>query len=379
MLSLRDKRDCCGCGACAQRCPAKCIRMTEDAEGFRYPVADANACTGCGLCERICPGLHPSAPHDPLRLFAARNRDEAARAAGSSGGVFSLLARRTLREGGVVFGAAFVPTWGGVSHRKAEKEEELQPLLKSKYVQSDTGGCYTEAAALLREGRRVLFSGTPCQIAGLHAFLRGERPERLLTVECLCHGVPSPAVWRRYTEETAGGRRILGVDFRDKSRSGWRRYDFTVRTDGGERRVPAREDLYMRAFLAELTLRPSCYACPFKSGRSGSDITLADFWNIRDVLPAFDDDRGASLVLLNTPQGVRHFEGADAECRPLPWDDRVRGRNGGFLERVEPHPRREEFFRELPRAASVTELLKRTVKPTPGQRLVRKFRRLIAR
>ncbi len=373
MLSLRDKRDCCGCGACAQRCPAKCIRMTEDAEGFRYPVADADACTGCGLCERICPGLHPSAPHDPLRLFAARNRDEAARAAGSSGGVFSLLARRTLREGGVVFGAAFVPTWGGVSHRRAEKEEELQPLLKSKYVQSDTGGCYAEAAALLREGRRVLFSGTPCQIAGLHAFLRGERPERLLTVECLCHGVPSPAVWRRYTEETAGGRRILGVDFRDKSRSGWRRYDFTVRTDGGERRVPAREDLYMRAFLAELTLRPSCYACPFKSGRSGSDITLADFWNIRDVLPAFDDDRGASLVLLNTPQGVRHFEEADAECRPLPWDDRVRGRNGGFLERVEPHPR------ELPRAASVTELLKRTVKPTPGQRLVRKFRRLIAR
>ena len=140
--------------------------MTEDAEGFRYPVADADACTGCGLCERICPGLHPSAPHDPLRLFAARNRDEAARAAGSSGGVFSLLARRTLHEGGVVFGAAFVPTWGGVSHRKAEKEEELQPLLKSKYVQGDTGGCYTEAAALLREGRRVLFSGTPCQIAG---------------------------------------------------------------------------------------------------------------------------------------------------------------------------------------------------------------------
>ena len=135
----------------------------------------------------------------------------------------------------------------------------------------------------------------------------------------------------------------------------------------------------MRAFLAELTLRPSCYACPFKSGRSGSDITLADFWNIRDVLPAFDDDRGASLVLLNTPQGVRHFEEADAECRPLPWNDRVRGRNGGFLERVEPHPRREEFFRELPRAASVTELLKRTVKPTPGQRLVRIFRRLIAR
>ena len=154
MLSLRDKRDCCGCGACAQRCPAKCIRMTEDAEGFRYPVADADACTGCGLCERICPGLHPSAPHDPLRLFAARNRDEAARAAGSSGGVFSLLARRTLREGGVVFGAAFVPTWGGVSHRKAEKEEELQPLLKSKYVQSDTGGCYTEAAALLRTARQ---------------------------------------------------------------------------------------------------------------------------------------------------------------------------------------------------------------------------------
>ena len=153
MLSLRDKRDCFGCGASAQRCPSKCIRMTEDAEGFRYPVADADACTGCGLCERICPGLHPSAPHVPLRLFAARNRDEAARAAGSSGGVFSLLARRALHEGGVVFGAAFVPTWGGVSHRKAEKEEELQPLLITKYVQSDTDCCFMRSMSPTRYNR----------------------------------------------------------------------------------------------------------------------------------------------------------------------------------------------------------------------------------
>ena len=377
MHPISDKDSCCGCGACAAVCPQHCIRMEEDAEGFRYPVTETARCTGCGLCERICPEQHPAEARTPQACYAARSRDAATCAASSSGGIFPLLASAVLREGGVVFGAAFTPA-GEVEHRKATRPEELAPLLKSKYVQSRTELSFAEVADLLRADRPVLFTGTPCQIAGLKAFLRGKGSERLLTAECLCHGVPSPGLWRRYLHEITAGRRILGIDFRDKSRTGWRGYEFTIRTDGGTRRLPARKDLYMRGFLRELTLRPSCYACPFKSGRSGSDLTLCDLWNVGEVAPQFDDNRGVSLVLAHTAAGADWFRKLDTERLELPYDERVRARNGGFSERVTPHPLRREFFRALPGTGSVVALLRRTIHPTWLQRLGRKLRKPFA-
>lgn len=278
------------------------------------------------------------------------------------------------RSGGVVFGAAFTPE-GEVVHRRAETLEAIRPLLKSKYVQSRLDGVYAEVIASLREGRRVLFTGTPCQIAGLHALLRGARPEGLLTAECLCHGVPSPGLWRRYLREISGGRRILRIDFRDKSRSGWQHYRFTVCTEKGTRSIPARKDPYMQGFLRELTLRPSCYACPFKSGRSGSDLTLCDLWNVAEAAPAFDDNRGVSLVLANSAAGAERFRALDTEHAALRYDGHVRARNGGFSEQVAAHPLREAFFRELVRTDSVVALLRRTIRPTLWQRLRRRFRK----
>ena len=243
-------------------------------------------------------------------------------------------------------------------------------------VQSRLDGVYAEVIASLREGRRVLFTGTPCQIAGLHALLRGARPEGLLTAECLCHGVPSPGLWRRYLREISGGRRILRIDFRDKSRSGWQHYRFTVCTEKGTRSIPARKDPYMKGFRRELTLRPSCYACPFKSGRSGSDLTLCDLWNVAEAAPQFDDDRGASLVLANTEAGAAHFRALDTEHAALSYDERVRARNGGFSEQVAAHPLRGVFFRELAAAGSVVDLLRRMVRPPRKHPLLSKLSEL---
>ena len=201
MILLNEKKECCGCGACAESCPARCIRMEEDAEGFLYPAVQADACTGCGLCERICPMRHPAPEHTPSEVWAARNNDMATRTGSSSGGIFLPLARLTLRKGGLVFGAAFESdTFGGgtIRHRSATCEEELAALAKSKYAQSDTSGTFREVARALDQGREVLYTGTPCQIAGLRAFLRGRSTDRLVTAECLCHGVPSPGLLRRY-------------------------------------------------------------------------------------------------------------------------------------------------------------------------------------
>lgn len=374
MHPINDKRTCCGCEACAAICPKQCIRMEDDDEGFRYPVTDPSVCIDCGLCERICPEQQPAAARTPMECYAARARDAETCASSSSGGIFPLLAAETIRAGGVVFGAAFTPE-GEVVHRKATTLEEIRPLTKSKYVQSRLDGCYNEVAALLREGRRVLFTGTPCQIAGLYAFLRGRHSELLLTAECLCHGAPSPGLWRRYLREIGSGRRILRIDFRDKSRGGWRDYALTLHTEDGIRSLPARKDPYMQGFLGELTLRPSCYACPFKSGRSGSDLTLCDLWNVAEAAPAFDDNRGVSLVLANSAAGAERFRALDTEHAALRYDGHVRARNGGFSEQVAAHPLREAFFRELARTNSVVALLRRTIRPTLWQRLRRRFRK----
>lgn len=322
MILLNEKKECCGCGVCAESCPARCIRMEEDAEGFLYPAVQTDACTGCGLCERICPMRHPAPEHTPSEVWAARNNDAATRTGSSSGGIFLPLARLTLRKGGLVFGAAFDPdTSGGgtVRHRSAACEKELAALAKSKYAQSDTSGTFREVARALDQGREVLYTGTPCQIAGLRAFLRGRSTDRLVTAECLCHGAPSPGLLRRYLQELTGGAPILGIDFRDK-RNGWRKFHFTVRTARRTYSITARKDVYFRAFLDDWTLRPSCYACPFKSGRSGSDLSLGDFWNVREVLPGFDDDRGTSLVLAYTQSGAGRlaelFAATDESGRP---------------------------------------------------------------
>ena len=301
MINITDKHDCCGCSACAQRCPKQCITMQEDEEGFLYPHVDDSTCIDCGLCEKVCLCLNPSEPHEPIVSYAAKNNDEDVRSASSSGGIFTPIAESIIDDGGGVYGAQFNDQWE-VQHANAETKQELSAFRRSKYVQSYIGSTYKEIEKLLKEGRKVLFSGTPCQVTALRNFLRKEY-DNLITLDVICHGVPSPKIWREYvallpTEE------VRDILFKDKS-TGWRGYSFTLQDSKGNTLFTERasKNKYLTAFSRNLTLRPSCFNCPAKAGRSHSDITLADFWGIEKVVPKMDDNKGTSIVLCNTEKG----------------------------------------------------------------------------
>ena len=196
MIQIVDKQNCCGCGACAQRCPQQCISMRIDQEGFLYPHVDESFCVNCGLCESVCPFLKPEAERTPLEVFAAINRDEGVRQHSSSGGVFSLLASSVISAGGVVFGVRFDEQWN-VVFDYAEDKDKIGLFRGSKYVQANVGDAYKKCECFLKEGRKVLFSGTPCQIAGLKKYLQKEYTN-LVACDLICHGVPSPKVWEKY-------------------------------------------------------------------------------------------------------------------------------------------------------------------------------------
>jgi len=306
MIQIQDKKLCCGCHGCAQACPKQCIEMVADEEGFYYPKVDESRCIHCGLCDKVCPVLKakPDAQDKQPAAVAARNQDDVIRKESSSGGVFTLLAEQVIARGGVVFGAAWTEDFRAVQHIAVRTEADLAKLRSSKYLQSTIGSCYSQAKESLDRGVEVLFSGTPCQIEGLRQFLRKEY-DNLLCVDLVCHGVPAPGVWRRYLSECEENKqsKVSGVTFRDKS-TGWKSYCITLGFENGEKQsLPVLGEPYMRAFLSNACLRPSCYDCRFKKRNRESDLTLADFWGIEEVCPQMDDDRGTSLVLIHSPAG----------------------------------------------------------------------------
>lgn len=240
------------------------------------------------------------------RAYAAINQNAAIRANSSSGGVFYLLAEYVISRGGVVFGARYNSDWE-VVHDFAETVEGIAAFMGSKYVQSRAGDTYSKAKAFLKQGRLVLFSGTPCQIYGLKAYL-GEDYENLITMDLICHGVPSPKVWREYIQLCEQGRKIKAISFRDKT-EGWLKFSLKINfEDDQSYRKTLREDLFMKGFLQNIYLRPSCYNCRFKGVRRESDVTLADLWGCSAVAPELFDDKGTSLVLIQSEKGAEIWE-----------------------------------------------------------------------
>lgn len=313
MIQINDKKDCTGCHACASVCPRKCITMRADEEGFLYPDLDVGVCIRCGACLRVCPVLHPYEVCRPLKVCASRHTCKEIRMQSSSGGVFTRLAEEIIRKGGVVFGARYDDCWK-VMHTWADTMEGIACFRGAKYVQSVIGHTYSEVRTFLRQGRWVLFTGTPCQIAGLKHFLKVEY-DTLLTADVVCHGVPSPRVWQVYLDTINPLHEpITTLTMRNKSQ-GWSRYCMEIRTAkhclySGR----ASRNVFSRGFLADFYLRPSCHACLAKQGRSGSDLTLGDFWGIAEVCPSMDDDLGVSLVVIHSPQGM-NFCGALGVCQ----------------------------------------------------------------
>lgn len=331
-IKVVDKQDCCGCTACGNVCPKQCIAMEADKLGFVYPKVDEDKCIECGLCEKVCPFINPFDALEPVQSYAAYNKGEQELLKSSSGGIFISLARQTIENGGIVFGAVFNDDWS-VSHCSADTIEGVIPMMTSKYLQSKMLNCFDEAQSYLKEGRQVLFTGTPCQIAGLKHFLRKDYPG-LLTVEVICHGVPSPAVWQNYLKEKfarpkggPGGKNtvllvpkhymlaIASINFRDK-RDGWKKYGFAasplISVYGDEKNSvlppndfyePFNENAYMKAFLRNWSLRPSCFKCQAKSGKSHADITIGDFWGIEKWENVVANDKGTSCVISRTLRG----------------------------------------------------------------------------
>lgn len=297
MIHINDKHDCCGCAACVQICPKSCIKFDEDEQGFRYPLVDKNICVDCGLCENVCPVLNQSEPKQPLKVCAAKNPDDRIRMKSSSGGIFTMIAEFIISQGGVVFGARFDEKWE-VEHAYAETIQGIEQFRGSKYVQSRVGITYKQAKDFLNAGRKVLYTGTPCQIAGLKKYLR-KAYDNLYTIDVVCHGVPSPLVWRTYINDMSES--ISSISFRDKS-TGWNNYSVSIVSEGGDNLLYQlhHDNLYMKAFLNDLCLRPSCFACPAKSGKSTSDLTIADYWGVANILPEIDDNKGISLLLLHS-------------------------------------------------------------------------------
>lgn len=362
---ITRKENCCGCGACAQICPKKCITMAADEEGFLYPRVDGNACIQCGLCRQVCPALRelPENSAEP-EIFAAYAKNEEIRKESSSGGIFSLLAGWILDQGGAVFGAAFDDDFS-VHHLKIERVEDLSKLRGSKYVQSRIENTYSEAETLLKAGRKVLFSGVGCQIAGLKAFLRTDY-ENLYTVDVLCHGVPSLLVWERYLreQEKRHGAQIRRVSFRNKD-SGWKTYSEEQIFENGSRYFRrASKDVYMNLFLQDICLRPSCHVCAFRKGKSGSDLTLGDAWGIDRWMPDMDDDKGTSIVLINSDKGQNLWEQiGELACARQGDPESILRHNCAYYKPAKCHPNRTRFFLALNSGASMVQLAHLARKP----------------
>lgn len=309
MKPYREKSACCGCAACADACPVDAIRMVMDAEGFLYPKITAPACIRCGRCEKVCPMGKDTAGAQNL-YFGAQAKAE--RENSSSGGVFPLLAGYVFQRQGVVYGAAFNEKVELV-HQEARTPAELDPLRRTKYVQSNLVGVYRRIRSDLEAGKWLLFCGTPCQTHALIRFL--EKPyARLITADLVCYGVPSPGLWRDYvrTLERRHGGKLTAFSFRDKrNRDNGHTCSYTV---GGQEYAGALAgDLYCNLFFLNYTLRPSCYACPYCTVDRQSDFTLGDFWGIENVRPEMDDGMGTSLVILHTEKAREIWEDVKTE------------------------------------------------------------------
>lgn len=310
MIELCSLNECTGCGACYNICPHHSIRMTESSEGFLFPHIDSDLCVECGLCQRVCPVITPpdKADESPA-VYAAWNKADKIRTTSSSGGMFYTLAYEVLSNGGAVFGVV-LDTDGNVFHSKAENIDELHLMQGSKYVQSDTRLVYRDVIKCLKEGRQVLFTGTPCQVAAMKAFTLNKDYENLLLVDIICHGVPSDKLFKDYL-----GKLEKEIGEIDKSSFCFRRLDAwdyipSVESAGSGRKILSPElNVYLRHFLASYTFRESCYACRFATTPRTSDITIADFWGIGKEAPFSEDtSKGCSLVLVNTQKGRRYFD-----------------------------------------------------------------------
>ena len=315
-LALCPKSRCTGCGACFNRCAKGAISMVPDEEGFAYPKVDAGKCVGCGLCQKACPQLNPSPFHPPMgkKVYAAWAKDDVIRLASSSGGLYTVFAQEIMKRGGLVNGVAYDKDFN-LMHRLVDKAEDLVALRGSKYVQSDIGDVYRRVEQALKAGRPVLFTSTPCQVAGLYSFL-GKSYDNLITCDFVCHGVPSPTFFKAMVKEVARKKHVADpVAFRFRDDREWGFRPALIDMDGAEYADGVADKLYFKAFLDGCNYRENCYQCKYASFSRVADLTIGDFWGIGTWWPFTHADwwKGVSVLLVNSNVGRRFLASVSSD------------------------------------------------------------------
>ncbi len=343
----KDWFNCTGCGVCCSICPANAITMQENSEGFLSPIIDKNKCNNCGLCSKLCPVLNPIYNNSEKPCCYAVMAPDEIRYQSSSGGIFPVLAYYFLNQGGYVAGAVWTSE-AKVQHIVSNKKEDIEKMRGSKYLQSEIGDCYKDVKNLLVENNKVLFTGTPCQIAGLYAFLRKDY-ENLFTVDLVCHGTPSPKVFRKYLEENLEkDEKFISTNFRDKV-NGWSPSLTTTTTTTRKFSRPANNDDYMKAFLSDLCLRAFCNECKFNKLPRQADLTIGDFWGIDRYSKKLNDKKGTSLVLVNNSRGKFLFKQVLNKyklVKNVPLIFAIKG-NPVFIAPFKAHENKEKFYKLL--------------------------------
>ncbi|CDB63855.1 4Fe-4S ferredoxin iron-sulfur binding domain protein [Clostridium clostridioforme CAG:132] len=337
-IQVEDKAKCCGCAACEDVCPKKAISLQVDEEGFHYPQINGNLCVGCGMCISVCPIRSETVQqitNKPIEIYAARSKDSEVLKNSSSGAMFTYFSDRILQARGVVYGAARDNALI-TKHIRTETPEERDACRGSKYVQSDMNHCYRLIEQDLHNGKKVLFTGVACQCAAVQSYLKVRKCDmsNLITMDIVCHGVPSPMLYSEFIEFAGKKKKSQVVShFHRPKDFGWSHQEKLIFANGTTDNQTMLSQVWRRLFYSENMQRPSCYACPFVGRIRPADISVGDFWGIGEFLPEYNDKKGISFVLLNTEKGLDVFnEALDLlEKTPVEWDwitkkqERLRG------------------------------------------------------
>lgn len=351
MINIKEKARCCGCSACQSVCPVKCINLISDNEGFLYPNVDSFLCVNCGLCERVCPINNHEEYKEIEKSFILRSKDINVLKESSSGGFFTGFSKYILAHGGVVYGVGLSEN-KAVIHMRVDREDDIPKLRGSKYVQSEISGIFESVKKDLKNKRLVGFSGTPCQVNGLHNYLEQMRCDtsNLITVDLICHGVSSPSLWKSYVEyqEQKNNSKVEYVNFRYKT-YGYHSGSMKIIFQNGKRYYgSARVDLMLKSFFREISSRPSCYECNFKALNRVSDFTVFDGWHYSELSSKKDDDKGYTNVLVNTNKGLDFFNHIAGEyvIEKTNYSDAIKSDGIMYSKSAMAHDKRFEFYND---------------------------------
>ncbi len=353
-MKLADMQHCTGCGACLEICPMKAISMVADGDGFPTPVINTDQCVSCGLCEKSCPAIHALPTHAVKAAYAVQIKDQEVLKLSTSGGVFTALSREFFRQGGVVYGCVWDEQYNAIVQR-AECEDEIKPMRGSKYVWSWAGDSYPNVKKDLETGKKVLFSGLPCQVAGLKKYLRMDY-DNLIMLDFLCSGSPSPLALQKYIDTLCGNsidRMNLNLKFRDKEPFG---VGVHITYTGKKRKTKALSEHiinpYYYSFYTRLIDRQSCYQCPYGTDQRISDLTMGDYWGVGRYHRDMNIKAGVSALLVNTSKGAQLLNGVKSqlELKPTKVEQIAVSNNlscNGVAKRIKRPAQREAFFAEL--------------------------------